>query len=74
MKINDKVLHITISAIISAICYYLLKNVMLSIVLSFAMGVGKEVVDVQTTGFSFADLLADLVGIGLGIFIIRGVI
>jgi len=74
MKINDKVLHIGVSALISAILFWLTGDTILTVVLSFVVGIGKEVIDIKTTGFDINDLLADLVGIGLGILITRGLL
>lgn len=36
---------------------------MLAIIITFSIGVAKEIYDIWGTGFSIADLVADIIGI-----------
>lgn len=71
MKIElDKQLHIEVSIVLVFLIWLLTGNVLISAVLTFTIGVFKEIFDIGSTGFDIKDLLADLVGIGLGVGLI----
>jgi uncharacterized membrane protein YccC len=72
MKINDKILHIIVSALLTIIICFLTRDIYIAIGVTFALGLVKEVTD--ETDFDFKDLLADIVGILAGILIIKGIL
>jgi uncharacterized protein YfiM (DUF2279 family) len=76
----DKLEHLGISAFFSATLYNVLhdfyyndrkSSLYLSSGLTFSLGLGKEFYDrdIRKTKFSFKDLTADILGIGLGLWI-----
>lgn len=76
----DKVEHFGISAFLSATSYEIFRDfyhnnqkssLCFSGALTFSMGVGKEVYDEKRPNgkFSYKDLVADILGIGLGLWI-----
>ena len=74
---KDKILHFAVCLIASLACYIIVDNylgLIWAVVISFfitmiIIGVGKELLDIKKTGFSWWDLLADLVGCIAGITI-----
>ena len=78
MNLYDKFLHssVTFGIIVSitSIFYFLslplFISLIIGIVLAIVFSVGKEHFDKNRTGFSISDLIADFVGIGLGIVVV----
>jgi len=77
---KDKLEHLGVSAFLSGVSYSVFhefyrndrgSSVGFSVSLSLGAGLGKEFLDLKTPPgrFSFKDLAADLVGIGLGLLI-----
>lgn len=66
----DKVLHAVgcfmIASVVMLLFYYFIPNMAAAQVVGFAVamlaGMGKEIADIDSTGFDLKDLLADLVG------------
>lgn len=70
---SDKVLHFICSAIIMWICSVLF-NPMLSCFITLAIGLLKELYDCRKpdpTGWDWHDLLADTIGIMVGMILIK---
>jgi putative lipoprotein len=76
----DKLEHLGVSAFLSGVSYSLLhefynnnqeSSVYFSVSFTLSAGLGKEFYDSKTPGgtFSYKDLIADVVGIGLGLFL-----
>ncbi len=76
----DKVEHLGVSAFLSGVSYSVFRDfynnkkessVYFSVTLTFNLGLGKELYDKKTPQgrFSYKDLVADIVGIGLGLLI-----
>jgi len=76
----DKVEHFGISAFLSATSYEIFRDfyhnnqessLYFSSALTFSLGVGKEIYDEKRPNgrFSYKDLVADILGIGLGLWI-----
>ena len=77
----DKVQHVTFSALLTLSTQYVLevnfdlrepRALPMSVASAAAIGLGKELYDHRTPGrwFSLRDLIADAVGIGLGVLVI----
>lgn len=77
---RDKAEHLAVSAFLSGVScsvfrdFYYNKEksaVGLSVILTFSAGLGKELCDVRAPGgkFSYKDLVADALGIALGLWI-----
>ena len=65
----DGLLHILVAAIIFKVCW-LLFGVLFGLILTFVIGVGKEIYDSKTGGkFSNTDLVCDVIGILLTLII-----
>ena len=70
---SDKVLHFLCSATIMGVCSVLF-NPMLSCFIALAIGLLKELYDCHkpnTTGWDWHDLLADTIGIMVGMILIK---
>ena len=76
----DKLEHLGVSAFLSGVSYSVLhefcnntqeSSVYFSVSFTLSAGLGKEFYDSKTPGgaFSYKDLIADVVGIGLGLFL-----
>jgi uncharacterized protein YfiM (DUF2279 family) len=76
----DKVEHLGVSAFLSGVSYSVFRDfyynkkessVYFSATLTFSIGLGKEFYDLKTPRerFSYKDLVVDLLGIGLGLWI-----
>ena len=77
---RDKAEHLAVSAFLSGVSCSIFRDfyynkekssVGLSAILTFSAGLGKELYDVRAPGgkFSYKDLVADALGIGLGLWI-----
>lgn len=67
---KDKQLHFGVSSVIGGIAYYHTESSFKSMVGCAVVGVGKEVYDeISYGGFDEKDLLADVIGCGVGTFI-----
>jgi len=77
---RDKVEHLGVSAFLSGVSYSIFRDfyynrkessVYFSAVSTFGVGLGKEFYDKKTPQgkFSYKDLVADILGIGLGLWI-----
>ena len=78
---EDKAKHVAASFILTGVTTYYCrhrqkwsgeKSVVFGAGLTFSMGMGKEIVDLKSDDhlFSWKDLTADLVGIGLGVVLL----
>jgi uncharacterized protein YfiM (DUF2279 family) len=76
----DKLEHVGVSAFFSGVFYSIFRDfyynnrgssIYFSTALTFSLGLGKEFCDQRTPRkkFSYKDLVADILGIGLGLFI-----
>lgn len=71
MKYTDKILHFVVMAVISAILFLAI-NSWVAFAISFIISVGKEIYDCfkkHPTGFDLYDLVADMLGIFIGLLI-----
>jgi VanZ family protein len=71
---KDKILHGIISALISGIALYFLKNIVVAFGIGLAIGLIKEVIWdylMKKGQFDVNDILADVIGCFLGIAIIE---
>ena len=77
---RDKVEHLGVSAFLSGVSYCVFRDfyynnqessIYFSASLTFSAGLGKEFHDLKTPrgNFSYKDLIADILGIGLGLWI-----
>ena len=67
---KDKQLHFGVSTVIGGIAYYHTESAFKSMVGCTVVGVGKEVYDeISYGGFDEKDLLADVIGCGVGTFV-----
>lgn len=67
--IGDKNLHALVNTII-VVLVGLLLNPIAGVILAAIISIAKEIYDKKTTGFDYQDLIADSIGILLGLFIL----
>ena len=67
----DKKLHFLVSLCLVLFFFFLIQNLLLSIIISFLIGLLKEIYDKYFgSGFCWKDILADILGILIGIGLI----
>lgn len=67
--IGDKNLHALVNTII-VLLVGLLLNPIVGVIIAAIISIAKEIYDKKTTGFDYQDLIADSIGILLGLFIL----
>lgn len=67
--IGDKNLHALVNTII-VLLVGLLLNPITGVIIATIISIAKEIYDKKTTGFDYQDLIADSIGILLGLFIL----
>ena len=68
---KDKILHGIISCLLVFLFYYFVPILWLAVLLTFIIGIIKELLDINSTGFDIMDLLADIAGIVIAILILK---
>ncbi len=78
MKYQDKIKHFLLAFVLAALIYWLTKNTLLAIIAVLLLSLGKEMSDQargkNTFKESLFDILADALGITLGILFIQFII
>lgn len=70
MITQDKIFHFG-GSMISVIAFSLIFSLPISVLLTLIIGILKEIYDqVKYNGFSIGDLIADILGIGVGILFV----
>jgi VanZ family protein len=71
----DKKLHFVVSLVLVFIFFLLTQNIILSANITLFIGFLKEIYDKYFgTGFSWADIIANIIGVVFGILLLGGLI
>lgn len=66
----DKILHAIVCFLLTLGIYFFTLNLILAVVITLAIGLAKELYDINYTGFNQEDIVADLVGIAIASLLI----